>query len=213
MNGYRVGQFICKADFAEEALQVAYSGYVDDNIRRRKAFNGAVRIAFSAPARSGQNAATAHEVRDGQGNVVRVERGASAGLRDAAQLLSGGRRRGGDRSDVLASQAKALKEARRPKQPEIDGDDLERRELEAIKGGHLQPYYLTPPQENRLATLQAVARARCTLPTAGVPRAEPHATIRRARSDMRPARVLRRACWATWWRSGAPPCETRRNAR
>ena len=160
-DGYKVGQFICKADFAEEAPQVAYSGYVDDNIRRRKAFNGAVRIAFSTPARNGHKVTTAHEVRDGRGRVVRVEHGASAGLHDAAQLLPGGGRRAGNpRSDELAAQAKALKESRRPKTPEIDVDDLERKELELIKAGSLEPYYLTPPQEDRLAALRAARASR-----------------------------------------------------
>ena len=161
---YKVGQFVCKADFAEESPQVAPAGYLDDNIRRRKAFNGAVRIAFSLPARSGQKVATAHEVRDGRGKVLRVEHGVSAGLHNAARHLSSNGRRDGDlRSDVLADEAKAQRAAKAAKVKKPDPEELyqevEIRELEMIQSGDLEPYYLTNPQEERLKALRVAVRS------------------------------------------------------
>ncbi len=125
-EGHKVGQFLCRAEHAEEAPQVAYPGYTDDNIRHKKAYNGAVRIAFCTPAGDGQEAVSAREARDGRGNVVRIEQGANSGLRDVAPLSLGKRRRGGSpRADELAEKARADKAARKPKIAEVDVDVLQ----------------------------------------------------------------------------------------
>jgi hypothetical protein len=123
-----------------------------------------VRIAFSAPATSGEAAITAHEARDGHGGVLRVERGASGGLQDAAQTLSSNGRRGSDpRADVLAEQARASKAAQQSKLSEADPKEVERvtrlKELEAIHAGNRAPCYLTDPQKEEMEALQTAIRA------------------------------------------------------
>ena len=133
-EGRKVGQFLCQAGFVEDAPQHAPPGYLDDNIRHRKAYNGAVRIAFCSPSRRGQAVVSAREARDGKGNVVRIEQGATGGLHEAARPAASTRRRGGHpRSDELANLAKAERAARRspPPAPEIDLVRLAEREREA----------------------------------------------------------------------------------
>ncbi len=114
-RNYKVGEFICYAEFAELAPAVAPAGYVDDNIRRRKAYNAAsVRIAFAPPARAGQKIVTVREARDGQGGVVRVEAGAQIAPADGTEILQLPRRRGSPRSDELAEKAKAMRRQQTP---------------------------------------------------------------------------------------------------
>ena len=127
----KVGDFICHATCVEDAPLHAPPGYVDDNIRNKKVFQGAVRVAFCAGGIYGYGGKSASELRNGRGDVLRLERGASVGLHEAGSSLPAKPRRGGNaRADDLAELAKAKRSARNapPPAPEIDLAKLEERE-------------------------------------------------------------------------------------
>ncbi len=166
-DGHTHGAFLGHAEHCAEAPQFAAHGFVDENIERRRKHYRAFRVKYVSTGVFGHNAASASELRDGRGNVARIERGGAATPVPSAPAGGKRRRSANGEGDSLVEKAKAMQAAKTPKPvgPSLEELALKNRigHLEMIDAGEVAPYFLGPDDKVQLETLRTAYRARLRL--------------------------------------------------
>ena len=162
-DSYAKGQYLGHAEHCPLAPQFAPAGYVDENIERRRKYHRAFRTKYVSTGIFGHRTATRSELRDGKGNVARIERGAAPTV-SPAEPAGRRRRSASGEGDSLVEKAKAMQAAKTPKAtgPSLEEINLQNQigRLEMADSGKVSPYFLTPEEKARLESLRTALRAR-----------------------------------------------------
>ena len=157
-DGHAHGAFLGHAEHCEDAPQFATRGYADQGIETRRKYHRAFRAKYVSTGIFGHNATAVSELRDGRGNVARIERGGVPLPSPGIPTGSKRRRAAANGSDELVEQARAMRTAKTAPPPERDMTEMrlkcEIKRLEGVDAMDFPPYILTPDEKARLEVLR-----------------------------------------------------------